>query len=71
MNYEHLRFVGSDGRILFHGVLRWQTLQVKERRDRVTRKAMESLKRREPAEPATYGTIFGGPTLYERRSKIF
>jgi hypothetical protein len=48
-----------------------KALQVKERRDRLTRRAMESLKRREPAEPATYGTIFGGPTQYDRRSKIF
>jgi hypothetical protein len=39
-NYEHLRFVGSDGRILFHCVPRWQALQVQERRDRLTRKAM-------------------------------
>lgn len=46
-------------------------LQVKERRDRLTKRAMESLKRRDSSssEPPVYGTIFGGATQYERRAK--
>jgi hypothetical protein len=46
-------------------------LQVKERRERLMSRATESLRRLEhaPEEPSVYGTRFGGPTQYERRSR--
>ena len=52
---------------LFVVFLAGKVLQYKEKRDRITKRAQEAITRENFVTVPNLGTLYGGPTQYERR----